>query len=175
MNYGQNDEWQNPVILDRIKLESSGWHGGHKGGSINDMVGRATNKEQYSYSDNIKNGWIIVDFKSIRIKPTHYTLRHWNSGQYVDSMCMKSWNLLGSLDGMKYEIIDKHSYWISPFGKGKTKTFRIDDSNKYYQYFKIEITGKNSGGHRNSGSAPSDWCISFNDLEIYGYVRSNNL
>ena len=83
----------------------------------------------------------------------------------MDNRYMKHWNLLGSLDGICYEIIKAHSHWISPFGgPGKSKTFKIDNANKYYNHFKIEITGKNSDGW---------WHITFNGFEIYGDVYGN--
>ena len=116
-----------------------------------------------SMSKEIKNSWIEFNFQTIRIKPTHYTLRHFT----LDYSYMKSWNLLGSLDGINYEIIKKHSHWRSPFKKsGHSKTFQIENVNKYYQYFKIQITGKDSDGYGG---------IKFNGLELYGYVCGNRL
>ena len=67
----------------------------------------------------------------------------------------------------RYEIIEKHSHWISPFGgKGKSKTFEIDNVNKYYKHFKVKITAKKSN---------FSWGITFNGFELYGYVRGNKL
>ena len=84
---------------------------------------------------------------------------------------MKHWNLLGSLDGLAYEIIDEQSNWIWPLGKFgfPEKTFEIDNVNECYQYFKIQITGKN-GGHIDFDC---DWLIWFNGLELYGFVQGN--
>ena len=131
------------------------------------MVERTTKK---SLSKYIKDAYVTLDFKTIWIKPTHYTLRHMDWSNHY----MMGWNLLGSLDGMNYEIIKKHGTkgWFgstpaSPFTKPEESvTFKIENVNKYYNHFKIQITKKNSG---------DDWGITFNGFEIYGYVRGNKI
>ena len=109
------------------------------------------------------NSWITIDFgQNIAIKPTHYTLRH---SKGWDNSYMKSWSLVGSLDGVCWELISKHSHWTSPFGKaGKSKTFEIKHCSKYYNAFKVQLTGKDSDG---------EWCICANGFELYGYVECN--
>ena len=182
-DYGRNNEWKNPAKLNRIKLESS-----ERYGSIYDMIDRSIKKgynpwEQTGGCSFSEKGWIVFNFGPIRIKPTYYTLRHRNS----DNCYMKSWNLLGSLDGIKYEILDKHWHWISPFGgPGQSRTFKIDgNSNKYYRYFKIQITGKNSGFQHVKPALAlmggitivtiGHWAITFYGLELYGYVCGDKL
>ena len=77
-------KWKNPAESNMIKIKSSGWCMK----SLSAMVGRGC---EYSFSSNIKNGWIIIDFgETIRIKPTHYTLRHYT----FNSRFIKNWDLL---------------------------------------------------------------------------------
>ena len=163
-NYGENNKWKNPAILNKIKLKSSGWS---LYGSINAMVERAT---KWSYSKDIKNGWVSFDLLSLQIKPTHYTLRHFDR----DGWYMKSWNLLGSLDGTNYEIIKKHGNKTSPFTFAEQSiTFKIENVDKYYRHFKIQITAMNCGAY--NYLVYPDWRITFNGFEIYGYVRGNKI
>ena len=151
-NYDQN-KWINPAISNKIKLKSSGWYKG----SINDMVERTP---KCSFSSSVKNSWITFNFGDIAIKPTHYTLRHYEN----DSYYIKKWNILGSSDSVNWEIINSHSHWISPFGgPGKSKTFKVKTT-KYYKYFKIQMSGRNSS---------DNWCITINGFEIYGYIWGN--
>ena len=157
-NYGISNKWTNPAETKKIKLRSSEWS--KYTGSINDMVGR-TASDSRSVND-LENAWVIIDFGSkIKIKPRHYTLRHFTS----DGWYLKSWNLLGSIDGNNWTIIDKHSHWISPFpGSGKPKTFKIENCQNYYQMFKIQMTAKNSRGN---------WLLCCNCFEVYGYMTGN--
>ena len=160
-NYGKNKSWTNPAKSKKIKIKSSGWY--QSGGSIYDMVARTAKMSRTRY--DIPTPWVTIDFgDNILIKPTHYTLRH-----YTRDWCyIKNWTVLGSLDGINWEIIKKHStnWWndSSPFTKpGQSITFSIA-SNKYYRIFKIQMTSKNNY---------PDWSMCVNGFEVYGYVRGN--
>ena len=127
------------------------------------MVGRTS---VLSCTKRAEKAWVIIDFgPKIKIKPTCYTLRH-----YKDDDCyLKYWNLLASINGNDWSIIDKHSHWVSPFpGKGKSKTFKIGNCAKYYQMFKVQMTGKNSGL---AGGISGSWQICCHCFEIYGFMQ----
>ena len=155
-NYGQNvNKWINPVKSGKIKVSTSGWDCG----SVEDIVGR---EAVCSRSSSKENAWIIIDFgRDKNIKPTYYTLRHWTINQWY----IKNWNLMGSVDGKKWVLIKKHSYWFSPFKKPKQSlTFRIEGCDDYYQMFKIQMTSTNSG---------DTWRICVTGFEVYGYLTGN--
>eukprot|EP01084_Bolivina_argentea_P018780 34949_1 len=155
-NYGK-EEWENPAVRGLVKLNSSGW----SKGSINDMVGRTY---KWSYSSPKKGSWVTIDFGgNMKIKPNAYTLQYTNNegGAYL---FLRNWNFEGSNDGSNWEIIKQHTDDTTFNKKNESHTFTINDCNKYYQYFRIKMTGKTSDNH---------WFFVYTMLEIYGHLTGN--
>eukprot|EP01084_Bolivina_argentea_P148877 260195_1 len=132
------DKYINAAGRGLIKLNSSGWN--EYVGSINDFISRIPCK---SFSKGIQNGFISIDFgQNLKIKLNAYTLRHYKYGY------LRNWNLLGSNDGIEWIVIKKYENDETFNKKGQIHTFKIKESecNTYYQYFKIQITDKNTDG-----------------------------
>eukprot|EP01084_Bolivina_argentea_P303223 523459_1 len=80
-----------------------------------------------------------INLKNIRILLTHYSLRHYN----LSGNALRNWKLEGSNDGGEWNTIKKHSYEYSLKQAGDTFTWKVS-TNKYYSYFRLVMTGKNS-------------------------------
>eukprot|EP01084_Bolivina_argentea_P142515 250369_1 len=106
------------------------------------------------------NAWLMVDFgNNLLIKPTHYTIDHCDK---LDFEMMKNWNLEGSIDGIKWNVIYKHENdeWID---KSKfAKTWKLNTDN-YYNKFRIIITDKSDTKYRSS--------LRIRRIEFYGHVK----
>eukprot|EP01083_Nonionella_stella_P122150 367356_1 len=84
-NYGQK-QFTNPHTQGLITVKSSKWHPSYH--PVEQILGRVE-QPFYCYSDGIRNSWFSVDFgANVKIKPTHYTLRH--SGSY-SSNYLRMW------------------------------------------------------------------------------------
>jgi hypothetical protein len=114
----------------------------------------------YFLSANEPNQSICFDFKTLRIKPTHYTIRTLNSGQ--SSYHLKSWVIEGSTDGTSWVEIDCHenntdlnsALAVKTFTISKVATFQmirlrqigLNHANNNYLYFTaFEIFGLLTG------------------------------
>jgi len=49
--------------------------------------------------------WFSVDLRDKRLRPTHYTLRHYNSW---DTEALRNWVFEASNDGQKWAVIKDH-------------------------------------------------------------------
>ena len=161
--------------MGRIKIFTSGRNqsGSSSADSapLRDMVARAA----FSITSmaNNENTWLTIDFgDNILIKPTQYRLQHYDS----DKNYMRNWNLLGSTDGVNWEIIKKHgTNWLEgspPFTKPyQSIIFEIENARNYYKIFKIKMISPNTGakGENESGT----WEICVHSFEVYGFVRGN--
>jgi hypothetical protein len=105
-----------------------------------------------------KESWFCFDFVNIWIKPTAYTLRHYDSW---DQEALRDWKLQGSNDGKKWSKILSHKKDESLNKKGATHTWQLPKVKKSYRMFRILQTGKNSNGH---------WFCALAGFEIYGKI-----
>jgi hypothetical protein len=81
--------------------------------------------DSYFCSTNEPGQWVCWDFREMRVRPTHYTIR---------TDCLKSWVVEGSLDGSSWTEIDRqtdnydfnHSYiQTASFAVSKPAEFRF--------------------------------------------------
>eukprot|EP01084_Bolivina_argentea_P110829 197829_1 len=98
-NYGKN-AWQNPSDQGLINVTASTkWNNGSK----KDIVSRTSVGN--SNTDSVVNGWIMIDFTKLTIKPTAYSLR----ASDINGHFLRTWNLEGSQDGNNWDIIKSHT------------------------------------------------------------------
>ena len=115
-----------------------------------------TNK--FFQSKSQLNGWICFDFKEHQIVPTNYTIRSY----FYSPHYLKSWNLEGSQDKAKWEVIDSQTNCTHIDGSLKVHTFPINkESQKKFRYFRIVITGC-------SQTNSIYYCLTLNSFELYG-------
>ncbi len=94
------------------------------------------------FTYNKQNGWICIDFKTIKIKPTKYTLRH-----DIAAWCyLRNWQFEGSVDGSNWELLKKHTNDTTINAAKQCHSWNIANCNKSYRMFRIYLTGKNSSG-----------------------------
>jgi hypothetical protein len=83
------------------------------------------------YSVNEPNQWICFDFKAMKIRPTHYSIRMCSPGP--NSYQLKNWVIEGSRDGTSWNEIDRRenntdlnrSCAMETFNVCKVDTFRL--------------------------------------------------
>ena len=150
-NFGKSD-WLNPVemkVVDvtasTIKSDTAGKHS---------FIGRVAGVR--CATENKKNSWFCVDFKMFKVRPTRYTLRHYTSH---DNYALRKWRLEGSKDKVEWICIKEHVDDDSLNEKDKTQTWDIPDCNEYFKYFRVYMTGKNSG---------NTWSLNCSGFEIFG-------
>jgi hypothetical protein len=85
--------------------------------------------------------WIMIDLgqgKARRL--THYTIRHYFSGQYNTFFAPKDWTFEGSNDSLNWTILDTKSNYAFA---SHTDTFRINNTNAF-RYYRLNVTASNS-------------------------------
>ncbi len=145
----------NPCECGYIKLNASKWKTDSK--PIQYVVGRESVRAVNDYDEN---GYIIIDFQSIKIKPRAYTLRHYSSW---DTEALRNWNLEGSNNGIDWHLIKRHINDESLTEKGQSYTWKLTerDCNEFYQILRIQLTGANSN---------DAYYLACSGFEIYGHI-----
>ena len=101
------------------------------------------NWEDYWYSKNISNSYILFDFQKLKIRPCNYTLKTHNSGSGYSHI--KNWILEGSNDLINWNILDQKLNNFDLNKKNSIFTFECK-SLEYYKYIKLKQVGKNHHG-----------------------------
>jgi hypothetical protein len=107
--------------------------------SSSNSARNAANLEDSSlfYSDYYKPGqWICLDFKTLRIEPTHYTIKV--DGEYY----LKSWAIEGSDDGASWTEIDRRENNNDLNKAWVMKTFAVSRPGSF-EKIRLRQTGSN--------------------------------
>jgi hypothetical protein len=110
--------------------------------------------DPWFWSKNEPGQWICLDFKTLRIEPTHYTIR---SGFYSHLM---SWAVEGSDDGTSWTEIDRRENNSDLNGERALKTFAISRTGSFRK-IQLRQTGPN---HRSYSS------LELSAFEVFGAV-----
>ena len=98
---------------------------------------------KFTYTANVPDSWICIDFNERRIIPTHYTVRTANTDYHL-----KNWVIEGSSDNSSWEKLDEQSNCSVTNGKKVVHTFPIaNDDCKECRYVRIRTTGPNWNGN----------------------------
>jgi len=144
-------QWQNPAQLGALSIRTSGlMHDSHPAHCI---VGRQSVR---TVTKPLKHAWVIIDFHDYAIRPTRYTLRHYNSW---DTEALRNWRLEGSLDGEKWTVLREHHNDESLRFKGQSYTWLLRNVTGYYSQFRLFQFDKNSNNH---------YYLALSGFEIYG-------
>jgi hypothetical protein len=109
------------------------------------------------YTKDEPNSWICYDFKNMRIKPTHYSVRSRRDYNYHHLRC---WTLEGSHDGKSWVELDRRENNATLNSQDAIATFSISQSIEV-QLIRLRQLDKNSyGSHSLVVSA----------IEIFGIV-----
>jgi hypothetical protein len=87
--------------------------------------------DSYFRSANEPNQWICFDFKAMKIRPTHYSVRTCSGGP--NTIHLKNWVIEGSADGTSWNEIDRrenntdlnNSYAVKTFNVCRVDTFQM--------------------------------------------------
>jgi len=104
-----------------------------------------------------QRSWMQINTKDVKIKVSHYTLRHYNSW---DTEALRYWNLEGSNDGQSWIPIRQHMDDRALRKAGMAHTWAVD-TNQYFSYFRVYMTGRNSNNH---------WYLACSGIELYGHA-----
>jgi len=150
------EKWTNPCSHGLVNVTSSSLETDSKPPSS--VVGRSAVR---CVSRNQAGQYFIIDLKSVQVKPTHYTLRHYSS---ANQEALRNWNLLGSNDGLSWDTLMTHSEDTALSKKGQCYTWRIPEADKYYRMFKVLQTGPNSN---------KTMYLALSGFELYGSIFEN--
>jgi hypothetical protein len=119
-----------------IKVTESSYHAEFPGKNAVDLL-----VDSYYLSLNSPEAWICYDFKNMRIKPTHYTIRSRHDAG-PGATHPKSWVIEGSLDGATWTELDRKENNRDLSGRNKIKTFEMAQIAKV-KLLRLKQTGKN--------------------------------
>eukprot|EP00456_Euglypha_rotunda_P023797 TRINITY_DN19668_c0_g1_i10.p1 TRINITY_DN19668_c0_g1~~TRINITY_DN19668_c0_g1_i10.p1 ORF type:complete len:216 (-),score=12.35 TRINITY_DN19668_c0_g1_i10:23-670(-) len=117
-------------------------------------------------TQSTENAWFAVDFVDKYIRPTHYSLKHYDSW---DTECLRDWKLEGSNDLLTWVLLREHKGDSSLRTKGGTATWTLTGydravSNGFFRVFRCMMTGPNSNQHL---------CLACSGFEIYGELTGS--
>jgi hypothetical protein len=116
--------------------------------------------QSYFCTNNEANSWICYDFKDMRIKVTHYSIR---SRRDANMNHLRFWTLEGSKDGSSWVKVDDRQNDTSLNSQGAISTFSISERFQgEFRQIRLRQTGKNSGG--------DDYLI-VNAIEFFGVLK----
>eukprot|EP01084_Bolivina_argentea_P303117 523273_1 len=122
---------------------------------LNNVVGRTICKyQQWGSRQDVP--YLIVNLP-ISIKLTHYTLRNYKATEKSPNTSMKNWELQGSNNMTKWQIISKHEDESSLEEKG-IYTWEVNPK-LYFNKFRIVV---------NSSNSYDKWFLSVSNVEFYG-------
>jgi len=129
---------------------------------VSAVVGRETVR---CITKSMLNCWFIINLKTAKLRPTHYSLRHYSS---FDNEALRNWRFAGSTDGKStnWDTLFEHKNDAKLNRKGQIATWRVPPENvkNYYSYFCIIQTGTNSSGNNH---------LALSGFEIYGEATFN--
>jgi len=151
---GFSDRWENPHLTGVVKVT----HSDHPESLL---LGSGCNIFERKGTDTLTrdspDAWIAVDLTRLRrMCITGVTLRH---GLKDESNFLRNWNLEGSADGKRWDVIRTHTEDLSLSGKGFPSASWDIESKVFYRCFRIFQTGPNSDGNDS---------LALSGLELYG-------
>lgn len=118
--------------------------------------------DSYYYSTNVKDSWIMFDFKQRKVKLSHYSIKtnrfgdagHWH---------LQNWCIEGSNDKSSWKELDARNNEKSLDHKLASNTFEIRNSenNNFYKFIKLRQTDVNTQGNHE---------ILLSSIEFFGNI-----
>lgn len=113
------------------------------------------NESSFYHSGNASDIWIIFDFKTMKIKPTNYSIKCYKSGTHQ----LRSWVIETSNDGQIWTTVDEHKDDESLKRCQSSNTFECK-AKDYSRYIRLHQTSEPWDGN----------CLWFHYIEFYGYL-----
>lgn len=145
-------EWQNPHLDGQVLVSASSLCKG----VLQDLV---TTAENELWSKDVPASWFSVDFGQNRsVIVSHYALRH--GGNYrADSL--RNWDLQGSTDGLRWEVLMSHRHDQSLQGPFAIAHWELPETRKAHRFFRVIQTGHNASSRN---------FLVLANIEFYGTV-----
>jgi hypothetical protein len=118
--------------------------------------------DSYWCSNNEDNSWLRYDFKDMRIKPTHYSVRSRCDGG-TDDHYPKNWIVEVSNDGSRWTTIDERRNNNDMKGANMTRTFTVSPCD-YCRFIQIRQQGYN-------WYSVNSYNFIISSFEIFGNLR----
>jgi hypothetical protein len=118
--------------------------------------------DSFWFSNNEDNSWLCYDFKKMRIKPTHYSVRSRSNGLDNDHY-PKNWFVEISNDGSTWTTIDEHRNNSDLKGKNLIRTFSVSPCD-YCRFIRIRQQGY-------SWQSANQYFFVITSFEIFGDIR----
>jgi hypothetical protein len=109
----------------------------------------------YFQSVNQPNQWLCYDFKTRKVRPTHYSIHAHSSNYYL-----RSWIFEGSIDGSTWIELDHHTDDQTTNSSHPIGTFSISKHFEF-QIVRLRQTGVNANGNHH---------LILYAMEIFGYL-----
>jgi len=147
---GIRSSYSNPADIGMVTVTSSSLMSDSQ--PLSALVGRMQTR---CVTKPHQRSWMQININDVKVKLTHYTLRHYNSW---DTEALRYWNLEGSNDGQSWIPIRQHMDDRALRKAGASHTWAVD-TNQYFNHFRLFMTGRNSNNH---------WYLACSGMELYG-------
>jgi len=118
--------------------------------------------DSFFYSADSPGQWLCLDFGSLRVTPTHYSLKSNVNGDAGGWRNLLSWVIEGFEDGQSWAMLDKQEDNRELYAKKVTKSWPVSSPRKS-RFIRLRQTGKNFG-------ALSDYMI-IPAFELFGELH----
>ena len=111
--------------------------------------------------ENDSDAWLCLDFKDKKVNPSHYSLKSYPGG----NVNIINWNIEGSNDGEKWEILDSQRDSSALTSSNAEVTFEMKNkphNDEYYRYLRIHQTGQNNN---------NDYRMIISSIEYFGSIK----
>lgn len=120
------------------------------------------NVQSQVITNSERNSWLMYDFKNLKVRPTHYSIRSRPCGS--NNFHLKSWVIEGSNDQNNWIVLDYRNNIDKLNNKSAFSTFKINEyysKNDFYRFLRLRQTGPNTAGNH-------QLCLS--SLEYFGSI-----
>jgi hypothetical protein len=128
---------------------------GSEGGKIVDLEGNS-----YLGTADQPNSWIQYTFKTVRVRPTHYSIRSYFNGG-VGFSNPKNWIIEGSTDGIEWVEIDHRENSTELNARNVTASFKIAGELEGWTMLRMRMIGRDHAGHN---------ILRVSGIEYFGYI-----
>mmetsp|Transcript_90594 Transcript_90594/g.156972 ORF Transcript_90594/g.156972 Transcript_90594/m.156972 type:complete len:306 (-) Transcript_90594:2-919(-) len=164
---GGRQKWMNPVEAGLVQVRASkvASHAPKGRRSLYAEVGDSRFTGQCFFTANVEYSWVMVDFGTYQICPTHYTFAHRTdqvNGKDV-GYYPRNWELHGSVDGQTWDGIRRHNNDETLCQSQKAATWPIPRKTSFYSKFRVALDPK--------GNSKGTSALVVSCFEIYGACR----
>jgi hypothetical protein len=115
--------------------------------------------DNYWHNKYEEDSWICYDFKNLRVRPTHYSIRS-RCDEGVNGSHFRTWITETSVDGTNWTTIDEHRDYDGLNGQNVIRTFAVRTCD-YCRMIRI----------RHQGATWKSFCVAISSFEIFGDLK----